>query len=158
MKDKSVERIEGLLVGRTVDGRSIYSVAGKRALIQACLAPGVSVAGSALANGVNANLLRKWIRLYQRNGRILPSRGRVAPDKPQAKLLPIQLTDLDTGKVSAMPMKPQPNPDAALIKASRSQMACGWMEIELGGAKLTLRGAIDARQLGIVLACLSREA
>ena len=68
MKDRVVERIEGLIVGHWDDGRSIYSSAGKRTLIHACLQPGISVAGSALANGVNANLLRKWIRQFQSKG------------------------------------------------------------------------------------------
>jgi transposase len=33
----------------------------KDELVRACSEPGVSVAGVALANGVNANLLRKWM-------------------------------------------------------------------------------------------------
>lgn len=37
----------------------------KRQLIEACLRPGVSVAGMALKVGINTNQLRKWIRLYQ---------------------------------------------------------------------------------------------
>ena len=65
MKERIAEKIDGLIVGRKRDGRNIYSGAGKRALIHACLQPGISVAGSALANGVNANLLRKWIQRYQ---------------------------------------------------------------------------------------------
>jgi transposase len=36
-------------------------------VIEACLHPGVSVAGVALANGLNANMLRKWVR-EQRHG------------------------------------------------------------------------------------------
>ena len=34
----------------------------KDELVRACRAPGISVAGIALANGVNANLLRKWMQ------------------------------------------------------------------------------------------------
>ena len=34
-------------------------------VIEACLHPGVSVAGVALANGLNANMLRKWVREHQ---------------------------------------------------------------------------------------------
>jgi transposase len=33
----------------------------KDELVRACSEPGISVAGIALANGVNANLLRKWM-------------------------------------------------------------------------------------------------
>ena len=56
MKERIAERIEDLVVGRKADGRCVYSEAGKRALVQACMEPGRSVAGSALANGINANL------------------------------------------------------------------------------------------------------
>lgn len=34
----------------------------KRSLIEACNEPGTSVAGIALANGVNANQLQRWMR------------------------------------------------------------------------------------------------
>jgi transposase len=34
-------------------------------LVEACLAPGISVARLALEHGVNANQLRKWVRKYQ---------------------------------------------------------------------------------------------
>ncbi len=37
----------------------------KRQLIEACQEPGVSVAAIALANGLNTNMLRKWIRDHQ---------------------------------------------------------------------------------------------
>lgn len=52
------------VVRRDRGGRCCYDPAGKRALIEACLRPGMSVARMALENGVNANLLRKWITRY----------------------------------------------------------------------------------------------
>lgn len=45
-------------------GRRRYDKASKRALVEACLRPGVSIARQAQENGVNANLLRKWIAQY----------------------------------------------------------------------------------------------
>jgi len=48
------------LVGR--DGRRRYDPASKDRLVAACLEPGVSVSRLALEHGVNANLLRKWIK------------------------------------------------------------------------------------------------
>lgn len=48
------------LVGR--DGRRRYDRASKNRLVAACLEPGVSVSKLALEYGVNANLLRKWIK------------------------------------------------------------------------------------------------
>ena len=53
----------------------------KDELVRACAEPGVSVAGIALANGVNANLLRKWMH----------ARGVVAPSqRRQRQLAPVE--------------------------------------------------------------------
>jgi len=65
--DSDVALLAVTLVGR--DGKRRYDSQSKRRLIEACLQPGVSVAGLALKAGVNANLLRRWIKLHeQRNG------------------------------------------------------------------------------------------
>ncbi len=37
----------------------------KAQVIDACLQPGVSVAGVALANGLNANYLRRWVKEHR---------------------------------------------------------------------------------------------
>lgn len=42
--------------------RRTHSEAFKRSEVSACLKPGVSVAGVALANGLNANQVRRWMR------------------------------------------------------------------------------------------------
>lgn len=52
------------VVSRSRGGRCRYDKAGKRALVESCLRPGVSVARKAQENGINANLLRKWITQY----------------------------------------------------------------------------------------------
>jgi transposase len=41
--------------------RRRHSEEFKAAVIQACQQPGVSIAAIALANGLNANMLRKWV-------------------------------------------------------------------------------------------------
>jgi transposase-like protein len=41
--------------------RGRYSNDFKRQVIAACLAPGVSTAAIALSNGLNANLVRRWV-------------------------------------------------------------------------------------------------
>jgi transposase len=45
--------------------RRRYSPAFKNKLIAACLQPGASTTAIAVANGINPNLVRKWIRLRQ---------------------------------------------------------------------------------------------
>ena len=42
-------------------GRRRYSDEFKRKVVAACFEPGVSTAALALANGLNANLLRRWV-------------------------------------------------------------------------------------------------
>jgi len=150
MKERVAERIEGLIVGRKRDGRSIYSSAGKRALIHACLQPGISVAGSALANGINANLLRKWIQQHQSRQRSGKT-GAASNNRPAPILLPVNLSEsrllpsLEHDEPTALePIKP--------VDAQSNQI-----EIDIAGAKLTLRGSVDARQLRLVLACLTQR-
>lgn len=58
------------VVGVLRNGRRRYDLTSKRRLVEACLQPGVSLAGVAMRHGVNANLLRKWVngQRQQRNG------------------------------------------------------------------------------------------
>lgn len=42
--------------------RQRHSPQFKQQVVAACAEPGASVAGIALAHGLNANILRKWIR------------------------------------------------------------------------------------------------
>lgn len=49
--------------------RGRYSDEFKRQVVTSCLQPGVSTAAVALANGLNANLLRRWVvEATQRSG------------------------------------------------------------------------------------------
>jgi transposase len=48
-------------------------LAEKLAIIRECLEPGASLAGVALAHGANANMVRKWVVKYQRDGYGPPS-------------------------------------------------------------------------------------
>ena len=61
-----------LVVGQRSDGRCRYDAEAKRELVEVCLQPGVSVARIALAHGINANLLRKWIQSYREQVSSLP--------------------------------------------------------------------------------------
>lgn len=42
-------------------GRRRYTEEFKKQAIEACMQPGISMASIALANGLNANLLRRWV-------------------------------------------------------------------------------------------------
>jgi transposase len=64
----------GLRVTRVLrNGRRRYDAASKERLVSACLHPGSSILGLALAHGVNANLLRKWVGKRLADG---PASGR----------------------------------------------------------------------------------
>ena len=128
MAEKSVEVVEGLVVRGPVNGRRTYSKA-KQALVQICLRPGVSVAGTALAHGINANLLRRWMTRY-----VAGTKGGNEARSGVA-LLP----------VSTPPSAMRSSPDA-------------FIELSFMGASIRIRGTVDARTLRVVLDCLAQRA
>lgn len=65
MIEQSTELSKRLVVGHKRDGRKCYDEQAKRQLVEASLRPGVSVARMALEHGINANLLRTWIRRHE---------------------------------------------------------------------------------------------
>ncbi|UVK36051.1 transposase (plasmid) [Mesorhizobium sp. AR10] len=77
-----------LLVRRILrNGRRRYDPASKERLVAACLEPGVSVSRLALEHGINANLLRKWIKTTK-------DAGALPPPAPSA-FIPVQVTAAD---------------------------------------------------------------
>lgn len=127
--------IADLVVGRKRNGRCVYNRKAKRALVEAALLPGVSVARLALDHAVNANLLRKWILAYQAE----QTASLPGSENPVA-LLPVIATDPSI----AMPAAVAPSLDALI-------------EIALGDATVRVRGAVDAQQLRTVIDCLARR-
>lgn len=65
------QKLQVRLVGR--NGRRRFEPASKDRLVAACLEPGVSVSRLALEHGVNANLLRKWIKKRREAQSLRPS-------------------------------------------------------------------------------------
>jgi len=132
MADKSVEIVEGLVVRAPANGRRTYSETAKRALVQLSLRPGVSVAGLALAHGINANLLRRWITQYG------PEAKAGNGTSPGASLLPVSTSSATTPRMA-------PSTDCHI-------------EISFMGTTIRIRGAVDPRALGVVLDCLAQRA
>ena len=127
MADKNVELVEGLVVRGPVNGRRTYGKAAKQALVQMCLRPGTSVASTALAHGINANLLRRWITQYA------PAGGGGEASSSSVSLLPVSTTPIDA-------------------RSSDSTI-----EISFMGASIRVRGTVDARALQIVLDALAQR-
>jgi transposase len=71
MMEYDDQKLQVRLVGR--NGRRRYDPASKDRLVAACLEPGVSVSRLALEHGVNANLLRKWIKKLTQTQSLPPS-------------------------------------------------------------------------------------
>lgn len=115
----------------TRNGRRYYSKAHKEAVIAKCLAPGASLAAVALANGFNANLVRKWVR--QRL-------ARQANSKSTAKLLPVTVSASD-------PMMSRP--------VSGSE--CGSIELRMGRIELVIHGQVESEHLALVLDAVLRS-
>ena len=84
------QKLRVRLVGR--NGRRRFEPASKERLVAACLEPGISVSRLALEHGVNANLLRKWIKKHTAT-RSLPPSSRPA-------FIPVQLEGTRANRVA----------------------------------------------------------
>lgn len=127
----------GVRVNRT--GRRSYTAEYKRSVVEECDAPGVSVAGVALTHRINANLLRRWIVRHQRE----------SAAKSPTVLLP----------VSVQRASPAPGGEDGVSTATtnRSRAGAAAIEIEVYGARIHLRGSVDAQGLRAVLDVLAQR-
>jgi transposase len=72
--------------------RRLHSAEFKAEAVAACMQAGVSMAAVAMARGINANLLRRWVRSEEGHGgsgQVLT--GAQAPSTPAPTFLPLQL-------------------------------------------------------------------
>ncbi|MCU0940262.1 MAG: transposase [Burkholderiaceae bacterium] len=122
----------GLVLRHKRDGRRVYSPSHKLAIVEQCLQPGVSVAGIALAHGINANLVRKWIVKHRR----------AAPEATRASVVPATLLPVAVQAVS-------PRSAAGTVTAR------GTIIVEVHGARVELMGGVDGDALRTVLRVLS---
>ena len=71
--------------------RGRYSDEFKRRVVTTCLEPGVSTAAVALANGLNANLLRRWVvEATQRSGALRSKATTLAPVHNHPTFIPVK--------------------------------------------------------------------
>jgi len=87
------------LPGKRKRGR--YSNEFKRELVRACEAPGVSTASVALANGVNANLLRRWISELRDIVRARVENSQRVPANNKPEFVRFESTIRDTAAVNS---------------------------------------------------------
>ena len=131
----------GVRVNRT--GRRTYTLEYKLNVVRQCSGPGVSVAAVALAHGINANLVRRWIVRHQR-----PLKDSTA--KPQATMLPVTIE----AATSVLEARADGEGD---VTTTRRRCGAVAIEIELYGARIHLRGGVDAHALRAVLDVLAQR-
>jgi transposase len=120
--------------------RVFRRVEEKLRIVKLTLEPGASVAGIALANGVNANQVFRWKRQYER-GELKP-RGA----KQATALVPVTIA----AELEALKLVESAIPAAALPRA-------GSVTIEFPGrALLSIEGAADPAVIRAVLESLAR--
>lgn len=106
-----IESDEGKLVIRRIlrNGRRRYDAASKARLVAASLEPAVSVSRLALDNGINANLLRKWIKQATEADREhQPPASAFVPVLAAGCSLSTALVDRNGGELSAKPERTGP--------------------------------------------------
>ena len=120
----------------TRNGKRFFSAAYKRAIVEKCLVPGASVSAAALAHGFNTNLVRKWIDKHKTGQRRSGASTALVPVKV------IAAASKSTSKA------------ARAAGARTGEVASGWIEVEIGAARLIVRGQVEASQLRAVLDAL----
>ena len=146
------------VVGVLRNGRRRYDPASKRRLVEACLQPGVSLAGVAMQHGVNANLLRKWVAEQQRQRRTDVADGAIA--RMSDVFVPVVEACGMTGaqeRPSSPPIQqPVPAPRAArrmdrpgsrltveMPNGVTLRLECGGQDVELVSAMILTLGRCD---------------
>jgi transposase len=119
--------------------RRQHDRAFKDDMVTQSLVPGASVAAIAMKGGINANLLFKW-----RRERVRVESETAAPTA--ATLLPVCV-------IADVTPAPTYLPGAAVNRGARP----GVIELEIAGAQLRLRGAVDEAMLSSVLRALRRS-
>src|SRR4051794_5853276 len=127
----------------TARRRRVHSDEFKCELVARSLEPGASVSAIALEAGINANLLFAWRRAHLQWANTATIERQPATGDAAAVLLPVEVVAPTAVAV----------PSVASVTAPRSS-AAGSIEIDIGGARIRLRGLVDEASLRCVLQAL----
>lgn len=133
--------VVGVRVNRT--GRRTYTLQYKLGIVKQCSAPGASVAAIAMAHRINANLVRRWIVRHRRE---LTATAVVS----RATMLPVIMATATSAPGARVD-------DLVDASAKRRRPVAATIEIELYGARIHLRGGVDAQALRTVLDVLAQR-
>lgn len=136
--------MDTLPIAGTTRTRRRHSLAFKRKLVALTERSGASVAAIALEHGINANLLFRWKHQF-------PGHPSAAKPARAAVLLPVTVDPMPPADTIAPPTAPGP------MKSAAQAAPTGVIEIEVGGARVRLRGLVDQGNLRCELQTL-REA
>jgi len=121
-------------------GRRNHDQGFKDDLVAQSLVVGASVSAIAMKGGINANLLFKWRREHMK------AMARSAP--AAATLLPVCLVP---------DVVPTAQPTAPVVSGINRNARPGVIEVEIAGAQVRLRGAVDETALSSVLRALRQS-
>jgi len=147
------------VVGVLRNGRRRYDPASKQRLVEACLQPGVSLAGVAMQHGVNANLLRKWVagqqQQRQRNGVAVGAIDRATEvfvpvvelsgvaASPEPSALPAVQHPVQPAKAARHTDPPAPRLTVEMPNGVTLRLECGGQDVELVSAMIVTLGRCD---------------
>ena len=103
------------VIGASRRRRRSHSDEFKAMVVQACLRPGVSIASVALANALNANMLRKWVIDAERAQAVAAAPKSIARNNALTKETPTS-----TPNFIPLPLTVSPPPPDIHIELQRS--------------------------------------
>jgi transposase len=115
--------------------RQRRSITEKRRIVEETLAVGASVARVARAQGINANQVFGWRRLYLA--------GRLGEPKPGVKLLPVRVSESKPAAVAIEPSCPE-----------AAELQRGTIDVEFREARVRIEGRADPALVRVLLECL----
>jgi transposase-like protein len=153
-RSKKAPVVEGLIKERRPNGRNIYDGAARRELVRLCSEPSVSISMTALLNGLNANVLRRWIEENKRD----PGWFNRCKSNDRASAINKEISSAAPANVVTNAAKPMP---ALMLPVTLAETAVAtpsiipsMIEVELTHGRVRLHG-VDAAMLATVFNLLS---
>jgi transposase-like protein len=137
MREKTRLKVEGLVIGQRRDGKNRYDEAAKSRLMSLCAGGVASVAAIALANGVNPNVLHRWLTIER-------TRADVDAGAQETQLLPVVVAEENDDPRAASSCADAKSGDDAGID----------LEIELARGTLRFRHPFDEKLLRLIASTL----
>jgi transposase len=153
---KSAPVVTGLIKEHRANGRNIYDGAARRELVRLCSEPGVSISKTALLNGINTNVLRRWIDENKRDP--VWFNRRKSNDRASKSTAISESFTVKSAKAKPVPTVMLPIEMSKAVKPAAPpavpSSVAPMIEVELAHGRVRLHGA-DATMLATVFSLLS---